>query len=661
MIAPFRSEIRFLDVLASVFASRHGYPEKLAAELCDYFAVKQVLLTHSGRSALYFLLRALPQKKVYLPAYNCWAVEEAVLRAGKKPVYIDISLEDYNMDIGKLSEVLEQDSIVIATHQFGIPCDIEKILQIANERQCVVIEDNAAAFGSEIRGKKTGGFAAAGIISFENSKTVVSGKGGAILFNDRQLCDQVREIYDREVRPVSFWTSCRHLCMAVGYAYATHQAIYRLTYALFRPIRGASRLKREFDPRDDANYVYDFDHRRAKLAYRNVRRVDEIICKRTAITDSYLNDDALREEVVLPVLPDHARAVLMKLPFRPRTSDRETLYRRGLEEGVDLEYLLPYHYLNQAENGKHSHSATAAEQAMALPVYSTLRDRDLGKIKSVLSDSPCQDGALDGQAVSGHVEKRRLLCFTLNYHWLDKPAYLKSTEQVVLLRSHEQLPRCDYHLQFRYQTFLIDLSQTLEDIYSAFHAKSARYSIRKAIRDGVVVKPAETTAEKLQFFEFYQLFARHPKRKDKMLILQKSELDRLRRPCLVCRWRCIRRRRAAAVTYGRYCLYKYGATLHRCCENELLVWQAIQYAAKSTDSNTLHSWTAPTDDQNSDMHRLYLFKRKFGGEPVDFYTYVKFNGPVRALARPFDLVLKYCFDDDINTLALFLKKFKVFK
>ena len=61
------------------------------------------------------------------------------------------------------------------------------------------------------------------------------------------------------------------------------------------------------------------------------------------------------------------------------------------------------------------------------------------------------------------------------------------------------------------------------------------------------------------------------------------------------------------------------------------------------------------------MHRLYLFKRKFGGEPVDFYTYVKFNGPVRALARPFDLVLKSFFDDDINALALFLKKFKVFK
>ena len=111
----------------------------------------------------------MPQKKVYLPAYNCWAVAEAVHRAGKKPIYIDISLNDYNMDTSKLEEVLERDSIVIATHQFGIPCDIEAILQIASERQCVVIEDNAAAFGSEIRGKKTGGFALAGIVSFDLS------------------------------------------------------------------------------------------------------------------------------------------------------------------------------------------------------------------------------------------------------------------------------------------------------------------------------------------------------------------------------------------------------------------------------------------------------------------------------------------------------------
>ena len=146
MIATLRSEIRFLDLIRSLFLNQ-GCIEKLERQLTEYFGVQKTLLTHSGRTGIYFLLKALPQKKVYLPAYNCWAVTEAAQYAGKEIEYVDISLGDYNMDIAKLRACLEPDSIILATHQFGIPCDIEAIIELARERigpMLCVCEDGVA-------------------------------------------------------------------------------------------------------------------------------------------------------------------------------------------------------------------------------------------------------------------------------------------------------------------------------------------------------------------------------------------------------------------------------------------------------------------------------------------------------------------------------------
>ena len=76
-------------------------------------------------------------------------------------------------------------------------------------------------------------------------------------------------------------------------------------------------------------------------------------------------------------------------------------------------------------------------------------------------------------------------------------------------------------------------------------------------------------------------------------------------------------------------MYKYAASLHRSCENELLLWEAIQYAKDAGFTYFDMSWMTLTDDKDSDAYRLYQFKRKFGGELVDFYTYVKFRGILR--------------------------------
>ena len=659
MIAPIRSEIQLRDVLASVCRNK-GYGKKLEAALTEYFGVNKIQLTHSGRSALYFLLKALPQKKVYLPAFNCWAVAEAVMYARKEPEFIDISLDDFNMDITSLRDVLEPDSIIIATHQFGIPCDIDAIMKLAAEQNCIVLEDNAAAFGSEIRGKKTGSFAKAGILSFDYSKTLVSGKGGAILFNDEELYHKVREIYEQEVRPTGICKSIKYMLIALAYAYATHKLVYPLTYALVEKARGSYRSIKKCNLTHNEAYSLDFDDMRAKLAYNNMQRLDKIIDKRTAIIKSYMNDTRLSEYLSLPCMPENSSPVLIKLPIRPRQLDREALYSKCKDKGIDLEYLFPYHYLKDPK--AHSNSEAATEQAIALPVYSTLTDRDLLKLKSVICDAANCDNSESQDTNVSDVEKRQFSFFTLFYYWLDTKAYLESDERIALLRTHEALPGNQYQLKFCYKTFLIDLGRTKDEIYADFDASGARYKIRKALKCGVVVKPAQSAEEKLKFYDFYQDFVLDPKRKNKILVLQKNEIDRLHIfYALSADGEFLGGVGLIPSPDGRILVYKYAATLHRFCENELLLWQGIQYAKDNDFSYFDMSQMTLTDDKNSDSYRLFQFKRKFGGELVDFYTYVRFKGPLVILAKPFELILKHFFDEDINKFALFLKKIRVFK
>ena len=106
-------------LFVSESAARHR--DTLKARLRELFGFEHVLLTPSGRAALYFLLRALPQTRVIVPAYTCKAVVEAARLAEKDVVHVEIEPEGFNMDVRQLEPLLDNNCIVIATHQFGIP------------------------------------------------------------------------------------------------------------------------------------------------------------------------------------------------------------------------------------------------------------------------------------------------------------------------------------------------------------------------------------------------------------------------------------------------------------------------------------------------------------------------------------------------------------
>jgi dTDP-4-amino-4,6-dideoxygalactose transaminase len=359
------------------------YKKKLEEELKAYFGVKEVLLTQGGRVGLYYLLRALPHKKVYLPAYTCWAVPEAITHAKKELEYVDIKLDDYNMDVEKLRKAITPQSIILATHQFGIPCDIDEIAALARENDCLVLEDNAAGFGSTYKGKRTGSFAAAGIISFEFSKTLTCGKGGAILFNDRDLYLKVKNLYAAEIRTSRYLEALKHILYLSGYSVATNKLMFNATHFLFRMTKGLTTGYPDYDTSEMSDlYLSDFDDVRAKLTLSGMKEIDQVTGKKREIAEFYLRELADCDKIELPVYPDYKSPVFMRFPFRVTSGKKEDFYAGCTRKGLDLAFT--FSYSCDADRERSPYSWKAADKVLNLPVYSKLSQGDLQAIKKVM-------------------------------------------------------------------------------------------------------------------------------------------------------------------------------------------------------------------------------------------------------------------------------------
>ena len=171
MISRHKIELTNREVIVSLLRKKNDDVDRFAEKLKDYYGIKNIILTPSGRGGLYLLFKALPQKRVILPAFDCRAVVEAATIAAKEIDYVDIDLTDYNMNVERLRERIKPDSIVVATHQLGIPCKLDEIAKICAENNSVMLEDSAASFGAVYKGKKTGTIGDTAACSFCQNKT----------------------------------------------------------------------------------------------------------------------------------------------------------------------------------------------------------------------------------------------------------------------------------------------------------------------------------------------------------------------------------------------------------------------------------------------------------------------------------------------------------
>ena len=191
---PATDEEQVLKILRSGVWSRAGVVTEFEKKWAETIGVKRCLAVVNGTNALIASLIQLNiggGDEVIVTPYTFISSIQAVLIAGAMPVFVDIDPETYQINPDKIeAKITSRTRAIMPVHILGLPANMEKIMEIAKKHNLVVVEDACQAWLAEINHKKVGTFGNAGCFSFQNSKHLPLGEGGAIVSDDEKFIDR---------------------------------------------------------------------------------------------------------------------------------------------------------------------------------------------------------------------------------------------------------------------------------------------------------------------------------------------------------------------------------------------------------------------------------------------------------------------------------------
>ena len=166
---------------------------------------ERVFLYWKGRVALYAILKSLDLKKgdeVIIPAFTCVVVPNAIIYAGLKPVYVDISPATYNMDINLIEKkITSRTKVIICQNTFGLSSDLEFFISLAKKYNLFTIEDCTHGFGGFYNGKPNGSYCDAAFFSTQWNKPFSTGIGGFLVANNEMILDRLKTVEKQKIKP----------------------------------------------------------------------------------------------------------------------------------------------------------------------------------------------------------------------------------------------------------------------------------------------------------------------------------------------------------------------------------------------------------------------------------------------------------------------------
>jgi dTDP-4-amino-4,6-dideoxygalactose transaminase len=319
--------------------------EEAFAVMCG---TKHAIATTSGTSALHVAMLAHgigEADEVITSAFTFIASANSILFVGAKPVFVDINLDTFNLDASKIEKAItKKTKAILPIHLYGLSCDMDPILKIAEKHGLVVIEDACQSHGAEYKGRKVGSFGT-GTFSFYPTKNMTSGEGGMITTNDPVIDEKCRVIRQHGMRK-------RYYHDELGFNFRMtdiHAAI------------GLEQLKKleRFNKIRQAN---------AKFLSNNLTGV------------------------VIPTVPDDCKHVYHQYTIRVPGGKRDALRTFLQEKGVGSEvyYPVPIHqqtFYVKDLGYKQSLPETerASQEVLSLPVHPALSSADLETIVATVN------------------------------------------------------------------------------------------------------------------------------------------------------------------------------------------------------------------------------------------------------------------------------------
>ena len=203
-LPPAAVPIKAQDLLRGLGGVFSGYysKRKIESELKEHFRVNHVFLVSSGKAALTLILLALKKlssrNQVLIPAYTCFSVASAIVKAQLQVALCDVDPRSLDFDRSTLKETLNGHTLcVIPTHLFGIPAEMDSLMDLCKGKGIFVVEDVAQAMGGHYRGRQLGTIGDVGFFSLGRGKSITCGSGGIIITNSDYIGHAIAKEFER--------------------------------------------------------------------------------------------------------------------------------------------------------------------------------------------------------------------------------------------------------------------------------------------------------------------------------------------------------------------------------------------------------------------------------------------------------------------------------
>lgn len=249
-------------------ATSGGWNQCLEKMFAKKFNRKYGIAHNSGTSALHSCLSAIgvgPGDEVISPALTVMMDAFATIHQNAVPVFADIDPDTFNIDPEDIRrKITPRTKAIIVVHLYGLPADMDIIMEISKEKNIPVIEDSAQCYLSKYKGRIAGSIGQLSCFSFENSKHISVGEGGIVVTDDEILAEKVRK------------------CGGIGFKDLTaDEGRVRLNEDIFQDP--------DYKRHDTLGWNYRLPELNASVAVAQLERLEEIVEKRITVA-KYFED-----------------------------------------------------------------------------------------------------------------------------------------------------------------------------------------------------------------------------------------------------------------------------------------------------------------------------------------------------------------------------------
>lgn len=214
-----------------------GFTKRCNGWLESRTGTHKALLTHSCTAALEMaaILANLQEgDEVIMPSYTFVSTANAFVLRGAVPVFVDIRPDTLNIDETKIeAAITERTKAIVPVHYAGVGCEMDTIMAIARRHNLLVIEDAAQGIMSTYKGRPLGSIGHIGCLSFHETKNIISGEGGALLVNDRELAEHAEIIREKGTNRSQFFRGQvdKYTWVEIGSSYLPSELISAFLWA----------------------------------------------------------------------------------------------------------------------------------------------------------------------------------------------------------------------------------------------------------------------------------------------------------------------------------------------------------------------------------------------------------------------------------------------